>query len=156
MADMRESNEREARGIEVIRSVKTSLESRGIFLEEKTIGTILGVYECQRPNEKILNTDSRKHQIKMGLDVDVSDALTGLKAITREAKKATEAFKGLEEQQRKMKVDWYEVGGQHVHRVEDSIPHSQQLFDVGAVAKEMSKQFSKELADKIRNKGIKY
>jgi hypothetical protein len=36
------------------------------------------------------------------VDVNCSDALIGLKAVTREAKKATDALKELEEQQEKM------------------------------------------------------
>jgi DNA-directed RNA polymerase subunit RPC12/RpoP len=38
----------------------------------------------------------------IGINVDCSEALTGLKAVTREAKKATAALKELEDQQEKM------------------------------------------------------
>jgi hypothetical protein len=38
------------------------------------------------------------------VEIDCSDALKGLKAVTREAKKATAALKELEEQQAKMNV----------------------------------------------------
>jgi hypothetical protein len=45
---------------------------------------------------------------KLTVDIDCSDALKGLKAVTREAKKATAALKELEEQQSKsvtIKID---------------------------------------------------
>jgi hypothetical protein len=43
--------------------------------------------------------------LSIHLNVDCSEALTGLKAVTREAKKATAALKELEEQQKKNKEE---------------------------------------------------
>ncbi|SMQ75939.1 hypothetical protein SAMN05444673_2576 [Bacillus sp. OV166] len=40
--------------------------------------------------------------LKVKIDVDCSYALKGLKAVTREAKRATEALKELEQQQKNM------------------------------------------------------
>lgn len=42
------------------------------------------------------------NDVTVKVNVDCSQALTGLKAVTREAKKATAALKELEEQQEKM------------------------------------------------------
>lgn len=133
MADMRESN-------------KTILNA---VCPKCGVNTNYSHCVCWTGEVNIVGGQVKTNVGELTIDVDVSDALKGLKAITREAKKATEALKELEEQQKKMR-------GQHVHRVDDSIPHSQQLFDVKAVAKEISKQFSKELSDKVRNKGITY
>jgi hypothetical protein len=43
------------------------------------------------------------NDLSVKVNVDCTDALTGLKAVTREAKNATAALKELEEQQEKMK-----------------------------------------------------
>jgi hypothetical protein len=44
-------------------------------------------------------------ELTVKVDVDVSDALTGLKAIQREAKKATQALRELAETQRAVIAD---------------------------------------------------
>ncbi len=43
--------------------------------------------------------ENKSRELTMKLDVDCSEALTGLKAIQREAKKATQALKELEAQE---------------------------------------------------------
>jgi phage-related minor tail protein len=40
--------------------------------------------------------DNKSRELMIKIDVDISDALTGLKAIQREAKKATQALRELE------------------------------------------------------------
>lgn len=50
-------------------------------------------------------TNHSKKTINYGMvtvDIDVSDALTGLKAVQREARKATRSLRELEEQQKKV------------------------------------------------------
>ncbi len=46
--------------------------------------------------------ESNKAIGKLHVDIDCSDALKGLKAVTREAKRATSALQELEEQQKKV------------------------------------------------------
>jgi hypothetical protein len=45
---------------------------------------------------------SNNKELKYKIDVDVNSALVGLKALTRETKKATSALKELKEQHEKM------------------------------------------------------
>lgn len=50
-------------------------------------------------------TDEKpSNSLKIKIDVDCTEALKGLKAVTRAAKKATVALKELEEQQKKIEV----------------------------------------------------
>ena len=56
-------------------------------------------YEEGQPTERYTGEDSEFRMIRSSvkIDVEVSEALTGLKAIQREAKKATQALRELEE-----------------------------------------------------------
>ncbi|SDM17623.1 hypothetical protein [Bacillus sp. OK048] len=49
--------------------------------------------------------ESNAGELKVKIDVDCSEALKGLKAVTRAAKKATAALKELEEQMNKSQRD---------------------------------------------------
>lgn len=62
--------------------------------------------------------DNKSRELTIKIDVDISDALTGLKAIQREAKKATQALRELEEVSNKAikytrigDVEMFEVNG---------------------------------------------
>ncbi|MCM3665522.1 hypothetical protein M3204_13980 [Mesobacillus subterraneus] len=89
--------------------------------------------------------ESNKRSIgQLTVDIDCSDALKGLKAITREAKKATEALKELEEQRRKL-------SGQHVHTITGSISHDQEILSL-----EFDKVLKKQMDRQRRNQGITY
>jgi hypothetical protein len=60
--------------------------------------------------------ESNAGELKVKIDVDCADALKGLKAVTRAAKKATDALKELDEVQRKVSsisitVDGKAIGG---------------------------------------------
>jgi diaminopimelate decarboxylase len=85
---------------------------------------------------------------QLTIDIDCSGALKGLKAITREAKKATQALKELEEQQKK-NVDWFEAGGQHPQKVELVLNLSKEA-DIEEIAKALHKQMQKS----VKSKGV--
>ena len=58
-----------------------------------------------KPGEEVRNRKTNNKSKSVGsfhVDIDCSDALKGLKAIQREAKKATQALKELEEQQKRV------------------------------------------------------
>ncbi|MFJ5713128.1 hypothetical protein [Neobacillus sp. NPDC093127] len=60
--------------------------------------------------------ESNAGELKVKIDVDCSEALKGLKAVTRAAKKATAALKELDDAQRKVSsisitVDGKAIGG---------------------------------------------
>lgn len=50
---------------------------------------------------------SRMGEVTMKMGIDVSDALKGLKAVQREARKATVALKEFEEKQKEMSQELY-------------------------------------------------
>lgn len=90
--------------------------------------------------------ESNKRSIgQLTVNIDCSAALKGLKAITREAKKATEALKALEEQKSKMSFP-------HVHTLENSISHSQEIVS----SLEFDKELRKQLEMQRRGQGISY
>jgi hypothetical protein len=79
---------------------------------------------AEKPVESILSnppkppvTAKRKSVGELTVDVDCSEALTGLKAVQREAKKATAALRELESTQKRFATlheipDWYKSGGE--------------------------------------------
>lgn len=76
-------------------------------------------------------------ELKIKLDVDVSEALTGLKAVQREAKKASQALRELEENK----------------------PVVEQTFNItinhdGQDAQKLLEIIEKELATKLKIRGI--
>lgn len=66
--------------------------------------------------------------VKISVDVDVSDAITGLKAVQREAKEATKALRGIEAQS----GDGIRVTLDSDGIIADSITSSRMLFGSGA------------------------
>ena len=54
-------------------------------------------------------------KLRVKLDVDISDALTGLKSLQREARKATKALRELEEAQKG--YDWRKVACDNITKV---------------------------------------
>lgn len=75
-------------------------------LTPKQIDDLIDLYEeCKRLEElgEASNFKNSRSVEQLHIDVDVSDALKGLKAVQREARQATKALRELEEQQ--MRVD---------------------------------------------------
>jgi Zn-finger nucleic acid-binding protein len=70
--------------------VKVCPKCNGAFVDTWKIA------KYQQSNSKNLSS------LRVKIDIDCSDALKGLKAVTRAAKKATDALKELEEQQSKL------------------------------------------------------
>jgi hypothetical protein len=98
MADKRESNnEINEVALMIKRSIWEFCKEDCFELTPKQIQTVIEVYQSLESREF-----KRRSMGSLTVDIECSEALTGLKAITREAKKATDALKELEEQQRKI------------------------------------------------------
>lgn len=97
MANMRESNKFHEETFKV-RNIICERELKHLrYIEYEDMKELIGIFhEVNQPSKKSIG------EIK--IDVDCSEALKGLKAVTREAKKATAALKELEEQHAKMNV----------------------------------------------------
>lgn len=90
-----------------------------------------------KPNRPV--TEKKKQIGKLTIDIDCSEALKGLKAVTREAKKATVALKELEKQQAKMEVNTKVVG----------------IVDTGLDVRDFADELDKQL-QKARARGASF
>lgn len=83
--------------------IRTIILERGLdyvnSLTPQQVDTILDLMREAEAREERKGNEAKKH---LRVDIDCSDALKGLKAVQREAKKATAALKELEEQQKKV------------------------------------------------------
>lgn len=76
--------------------------------------------------------DNSRANLSVKVDVDVSEALTGLKAIQREAKKATQALAELESDRKRSKLSYIVVlveSPRDAKVINQSFPHDSELTD---------------------------
>jgi hypothetical protein len=83
--------------------------------------------------------ESNISALKVKVDVDCSEALKGLKALTRAAKRATAALKELDEQQSKIAQTF----------------NSDINLDDTTITRVVDKQFSNLIQNSLRSKGLR-